>query len=165
MLARMPRRSGVGTGSRGGLGSLVLACIAGLLLIWLAPSPNAAADDSVLPVIPSTAQVDAAKSAVATQGDRVAELDAAYQQARPRQGRASTLWRPPRLRMPPHRPPKTLRRTPPNWLRQRQIGPRRPPRRRAMRSAERPPRHTSRTGWINAGWVGIPLTLARGQLG
>jgi hypothetical protein len=59
----------------------VLACIAGLLLIWLAPSPNAAADDSVLPVIPSTAQVDAAKSAVATQGDRVAELDAAYQQA------------------------------------------------------------------------------------
>ena len=81
MLARMPRRSGVGTGSRGGLGSLVLACIAGLLLIWLAPSPNAAADDSVLPVIPSTAQVDAAKSAVATQGDRVAELDAAYQQA------------------------------------------------------------------------------------
>lgn len=81
MLACTPGRSGAGNRSRGRIGALVLACVAGLSLSWLPASPSALAADSVPPVIPSQSQVDAAKAAVATQADRVAQLDAAYQQA------------------------------------------------------------------------------------
>lgn len=81
MLARSPGRSGAGNRSRGRIGALVLACVAGLSLSWLPLQPVAMAVDSVPPGIPSQSQVDAAKAAVLTQAERVAQLDAAYQQA------------------------------------------------------------------------------------